>query len=278
MSALATGLAGFAVHLGKRATGPWVEITLFPALWASAWGFMSQVSPVGQLVTWSPVLGLGPYSWIRGILGQWGIDWITAAWAVVLSEVVGDWLVGSAGSDDASDSTATLIDYEHPLIPHEGGNGAVDKSSGARSRSLLSLSSILLLLMIPTYFTTHLPTAIVSDTVTPFSVACALPDPRTAKHNQLGLEDYIRATQQVQGQANIVFWPESAVRFANPDERDVAFAKIQNVTNGNKFIGVSFQEFVPALGKDRNGFVLIQRTGPPVFEYYKRNLVPSMFS
>ena len=131
--------------------------------------------------------------------------------------------------------------------------------------------------MIPTYFTTHLPSAIASDTVTPFSVACALPDPRAAKHNHLGIEDYILATQQVQGQANVVFWPESAVRFANPDERDAAFARIQNVTNGNKFIGVSFQEFVPALGKDRNGFALIQRTGPPIFEYYKRNLVPSMF-
>ncbi|KAI0088803.1 hypothetical protein BDY19DRAFT_1071077 [Irpex rosettiformis] len=276
VSAFAVVVAGAAVHASKYTNSPWAQITLFPALWASAWGFMSRVSPVGQLVTWSPVLGLGPYGWIRGFLGQWGVDWITAAWAVVLSEVLGDWLVGD------SDNQMNLIDHvDHErLIDHENEHvdylhtPSVAQLPVARSRSLLSLFLLLLLSMVPTYFTSYLPTSTHSDDVTPFGVACAMPDPKATEHGRLDIEDYITATKQIQSQANIVFWPESAVRFESPDEREKAFARIQNVTDGNKFIGVSFEEYVPAQGKRRNGFALIQRTGPPVFEYYKRNLVP----
>ncbi|KAI0776360.1 hypothetical protein BC629DRAFT_1525791 [Irpex lacteus] len=273
VSVSATAVIGVATRLSKPINNTWAQVTLFPALWASAWGFMSRASPVGQLVTWSPVLGLGPYGWIRGTLGQWGVDWITAAWAVVLSEVLGDWLVG------ASEDTTSLIDYEPPLIDHENGHNATTDGSRtnrplARSKSLVSLFGLLMLLMTPTYFTSHLPVPLNSENTTPFSVACALPDPKAVSHNHPGLEDYILATKQLQSQANIVFWPESAVRFDNPEQRAAAFAQIQNITNGGKFIGVSFEEYVPEENQRRNGFALIQRTGQPVFEYYKRNLVP----
>jgi hypothetical protein len=66
ISLLTSGVAVFLVFLGcvlGRSSGtPWTRLTVFPALWASGWGCMASVSPVGQLVTWSPVLGLGLYA------------------------------------------------------------------------------------------------------------------------------------------------------------------------------------------------------------------------
>ncbi|KAI0691852.1 hypothetical protein BC835DRAFT_1278780 [Cytidiella melzeri] len=277
-SSVAVAIIYASVHLSKPFGSAWSQITLFPALWASTWGFVSQVSPVGQLVTWSPVLGLGPYSWTRQILGQWGVDWIAAAWAVIASEVLGDWLIGASAGQES------LIDMEGPLIDHEenASYGAVARPQTnsatpryhSRSITLSSLFTILVLIMIPTYFTPSLPAPRNADNSTPLSVACALPDPRFLKHNNPTFEDYLMATKQLQDQANMIFWPESAVKFETPDDRTAAFAKIQDATQGGKLIGVSFEEFVSNEGKHRNGFALLGPSGPPVLEYYKRNLVP----
>ncbi|KAI0341492.1 hypothetical protein BDW22DRAFT_1359076 [Trametopsis cervina] len=278
-SSFAVGVVFFSVRAGRLSTSQWAQLTVFPALWASAWGFTSHVSPVGQLVTWSPVLGLGPYEWTRQVMGQWAIDWIAAAWAVVASEVLGNMVVGGSGAQAATiDDVEPLIDHDdthdHRDYPHSLSKPSPTALS--RSRSLASLTVLLLLLMVPTYFTASLPAPLNSEHTTPFGVACALPDPHSARDGKLTLRHYINATQVLQNKANIVLWPESAVRFDSSKERDAAFALIQNLTHaGNKYIGVSFEEFVPQEGKYRNGFVLLPGlTGPPVFEYYKRNLVP----
>lgn len=288
-SSFAVAISFASVRISRSLDTPWAKLTVFPALWASGWGFMSKVSPVGQLVTWSPVLGLGPYGWLRPEVGQWAIDWITAAWAVVASEVVGDYIAGSSGHE------ISLVDVEAPLIDHDDvphNDSVTPKSrqhpsslSSSRSLSLGMLLTVLLALMIPSYFSSYLPTPLNAIDETSFGVACALPDPATAK--QPGhiptLQDYIYETKLLQNQANVIFWPEGAVRFDSPDERAEAFAAVREVMNNGKYVGISFDEFVPAArrgesGHRRNSFALIGKTGLPVLEYDKRNLVPSMYS
>jgi predicted amidohydrolase len=260
----------------------WAQFTLFPTLWASVWGCMSRVSPVGQLVAWSPVLGLGPYEWTRQVVGQWGIDWITAAWAVVVAEVLGDWLVGASDDEDSLLSAEPrLIDYDnghaHNSIAHPTNTSSNTHRRLSRSNAILCLSTLLVLLMAPAYFLPYLPAPLNSDETTPYSVGCAFPDPRAVKDGNPNINDYVRSTRQLQNEANIIIWPESAVRFDTPDARTKAFTEIQNTTSAGKYIGISFEEYVPRDGKHRNGFALIEsgKIGPPVFEYYKRNLVPS---
>ena len=95
------------------------------------------------------------------------------------------------------------------------------------------------------------------------------------------LEDYIQETKILQSQAQVVFWPESAVRFESSAERAEAFVKVQENLHNQKYVGISFEEFVEGErkgdpGRRLNRFALLGKTGPPVLEYDKRNLVPSM--
>ena len=285
-SAFAVALVFLGYTLGRLRGTHWSRLTVFPALWASGWGSMSSVSPLGQLITWSPVHGLGPYEWIRPIFGQWGIDWVAAAWAVVLSEVLGDWIVGKP---DADSDTDALTDNA-PLLQDDSGvplYGAVSApkpatsqipQSLARSRSIVVLTGLLTVLMIPTYTMSTLPLPVTPSLhTTPISVACALPGLRKSGDNPT-LNDFIEATSQLQSQNTIILWPENAVRFERPAEKEEAFAWIQNRSAGNKYIGVSFEEYVPSedkesKGKRYNSFALLSHS-EVLFEYRKRNLVP----
>lgn len=285
ISSFAIGVVIASGHLTRYTNSSWSQVTLFPALWASAWGFLSKVSPTGQLSTWSPVLGLGPYSWLRPITGQWGVDWVTAAWAVVASEALGDWLMGASERDHPLvDAQPTLIDhqdvqhYDSIARPTSG----IKPSSTlplARSRSLLVLSGLLLALMLPAYFAPYLPAPLYADNTTPFGVSCALPVAKATSSGHPSLEDYIGETKRLQSSSNVILWPEGAVHFDSEDEKTQAFSQIQDALNGNKYAAISFEEFVPESGAHRatrrNGIALIQRLGSPVLQYYKRNLVPS---
>ena len=85
------------------------------------------------------MLGLGPYAWLRSYAGQWGIDWVTAAWAVVFSEVLGDWVMGAPDSDEEE----PLLGGEHPQ--YGSLTRAVTEQSAAyrsRSRSLRNFQAI----------------------------------------------------------------------------------------------------------------------------------------
>ena len=285
-SAFAVSLVFLGIKFGSSGNTHWSKLTVFPALWASGWAFMSQVTGVGQLATWSPVVGQGPYEWSRQVFGQWGIDWITAAWAVVISEVLGDWLVGAPDHDEDA-----LVDTE-PLLgdhaPPQYGSAAQPTAkqtpaSLSRSRSLLVLTGALVLLMVPSYLYPETPLPRVpGDDITTLKVACALPISRTGNPT---LAEFIHETRTVQGAADVILWPESAVRFESPEDRDATFAKIQNGSGAsNKYIGVSFEEYVPAerrgeRGHSYNGFALLPTPeGPPVINYYKRNLVPGMLT
>ena len=80
-----------------------------------------------------------------------------------------------------------------------------------------------------------------------------------------------------------MLWPEGAVHFESPDERDKAISKVRQMIKG-PYVGISFVENAPSgwqghshTDKKRIGLVLVGPDGP-VFEYYKRNLVPGEIS
>ncbi len=290
-SSLAFGVVFATSYAVRSIHNPWAKLTLLPAVWASAWGFVSYVSPVGQLVTWSPVLGLGPYLWVRQVAGQWGIDWIAAAWAVVLSEIVGSWVVGH------DDQEGLLVDTEPLLIDHgqiptyhsiettqRDSQPQTKSKSSASSRDLLILTIGLLLLILPSYgMAPYLPLPINSPATATVNVACALPGPPQRGHGNPSLKDYMSETLKLQSFADIILWPESALRFNSPEERESAFEEIQKGLQGKRYVGIGFENHATSergdgQGKGYNVFALIQNTGPPILEYYKRMLVPSTSS
>ncbi|KAI0080344.1 hypothetical protein K474DRAFT_1558274, partial [Panus rudis PR-1116 ss-1] len=287
-SAISSTLIIASSYAARLANTPWTRLTVFPALWATGWGFLSYISPVGQLATWSPVVGLGPYWWIRQYFGQWGVDWITAAWASILSLVVGDWLMGV---QDEAASEQPLIQPIVLIDEPEDANETVSHSPRAASiraenYSKLGLFCGLIFLMIPGYVISDIPLPAYSDETTPYVVGCALPVPRNNKGriSEPTLKDYLYESRTLQASADIVLWPESAVKFDSPAEKEDAFKLIQLPGNLNegKYWGISFEEYIPAnstrgmyaRGVRRNGFALLGSSGPPVFEYYKRKLVP----
>ncbi|THH33495.1 hypothetical protein EUX98_g688 [Antrodiella citrinella] len=281
-------IALFVSHYATRAVNsPWSRITIFPAIWATTWGFMSRVSPLGHLANWSPVLGVGAYGWTREVFGQWGIDWVTAAWAVVFSEILGDWLVAVDQQELESHAQDLLLEVPDEDLP--SGNtrdipNGTPKNFLSRSHSLWSLAVILILLAIPSYVLPSSPLPPQSSDTTSFTVGCALPASRTTGkiRGNPTLQDYIHETQTLTSAAPIVLWPEGAVRFASPEEKQAAFDRIQQALGRDRYVGVSFIDYTPArreYGLDypamtRNGFALLAYKGPPVMEYYKRNLVP----
>ena len=132
--------------------------------------------------------------------------------------------------------------------------------------------------MLPSYALFELPLPVNSPHTTHFSVGCALPlfDSRGHRIGMPKLDDYLLETQRLQSQVNVVLWPETAVHFDSSAEKGEAFSKIQEVMDQHKYVGVTFEEYSPSSpnGNSRNGFALIGSKGGPIFEYYKRKLVP----
>ncbi|KAF8140439.1 hypothetical protein EV363DRAFT_349046 [Boletus edulis] len=252
-------IAGLSIYLDIRLKGrlpnDWAQLTFFPVLWAACWNFTSHVSPVGRLLNWWPSPVPSSYSWMLPLAGPTGIDWVVGAWAVVCAELFAQWLMGSS-------------EYE-PL--DVVGNRSLLSS---RSKALLSLVTMLLVLTFPSTVTNNsLPRAdVVSHT--PLTVGCALPNPLDGSHPTL--EDFISETRKM-NTANVILWPESAVLFNSKKEREAAFDKIRELPL-SAIIGVAFDEYVagdPA--HTRNGFALVhssQKPGDEAIQYYKRNLVP----
>ncbi|TDL28221.1 hypothetical protein BD410DRAFT_713382 [Rickenella mellea] len=222
----------------------WAHLLLFPAIWASSIHFIAQHNPVGELITWTPVLGVDAYRWIRPFLGPIGINWIVAAWAAVVAQIAVD-----------------------------------DQESGSNRNSkklqVWSLAVFLLLMALPSWFSSTLPLPVDSPSTTPYTFGCALP-PSDVKNPTF--DDYVAATAQIVNQAQIVLWPEGAVQFESAEAKRVAAEKIKDRAAG-AYIAVSFEEYLPRenhtrSGLRRNGVMLINQRHGVVFEYYKRNLVP----
>ncbi len=280
ISSLASATAFFIVILSDRFSlrldNPWAKITLFPAFWATAWQGISRLSPVGHLVTWSPVTGIASYEWTRPWFGAWGINWLVGAWAILIAEVVGAWFIGPR------DQIAPL----GPLIPSLVSNGEPQPrrpTTFPGPRHKLLLGTALLILITPSFV---LPTVLAlpwSTSSTPLPVGCVLPHPSSLGDgsSRSPLDSFIAESKQHNG-ARILLWPEGALRFETVSQREEAIKRVQNEIKG-PLVGVTFTEPVPPSaewshareGKWRNGLVLVGPDGP-VAEYYKRNLVPSM--
>ena len=256
----------FTVYLDVKLCGhmrtPWAEIALFPALWATLWTGIARVNPIGRLLMWSPVQGFGSYEWLSPITGRSGIDWAVAACAVIFSQIIGAWLMGP---------NVQIIEYESPSISRHHG-----------SRRVWVMSAIMVALTIPSFLITSAPLPPSSADTTPLKVGCVLPSSIYDKHHDSPLEDFIAASAQMTS-AKILIWPESAVFFANPKERDAAFDEVRQRVPGPA-VGISFEEYLPAklggrVGMKRNGFALLApnnaKGSPVTLTYYKRHLVPS---
>ncbi|KAG7444571.1 uncharacterized protein BT62DRAFT_900083 [Guyanagaster necrorhizus] len=264
-------LATLYIHtkLRSRLLSAWSQIMLFPALWAAVWWGVSSVSPIGRLTSWTPVVDTMGYSWMLKWLGPAMDDWITAAWAVVISEIAGAWLMSSES-----------LEEEEPLL---GNRGPGSKNEAAATsmpswRCVLYLSTLLAVLTIPSFIVSDIALPVYSSDTTPFSVGCILPKRRD---RQLRFEDYLQETKKLDGQAQVLLWPEGAVTFRDESQRAAALAEVQKTIRGS-FVGVSFEESVKdssdAAGRSllrRNGMAVVSnKSSSPHLEYYKRHLVP----
>ena len=298
ISAVTTIIAAAAVacgyYLERTLDRSWAQTTVFPAIWATAWAIVEYSSPIGQLATWSPIVQVGGYAWLRQIGGQVAINWVVAAWAVVFADAAGKWIVGSSDEEDAALHVPSLVSRANGSVPALAVTPATPDTSHPTIRtarepsrspsSTILLTGLLLVLAAPSYFISDLPTHVAAPDVTPFSVACALPFPmRNGRPlGPPGLDDYIAESRTLQSSANVVLWPESAVHFQSRNEREDAFNKTRQHMNRGVYYGIGFDEVVQEdsedgvwkVGMRRNGLVLLSSEGV-VFEYYKRHLVPS---
>ncbi|KIJ54645.1 hypothetical protein M422DRAFT_153109 [Sphaerobolus stellatus SS14] len=232
----------------------------FPILWTAVWLLVSRVSPVGRLITWTPLVGIDSYRWLRSVLGFSGIDWIVAMWANVAAETLEGFL------SDYNTEEILIEDLTEP--PKE-----------QRNTPRLSPSiAMLLILSLPSFFIrpSNLPLPVLSSDTTPLSVACILPPPSTSGSQ---LERFMDETKHYTSMAKILLWPEGAVTFESEKEKNEAFDLVLNITSTSKtWVGVSFEERLPPNGDRRdglrrNGLALIGRDGVQL-TYYKRKLVP----
>lgn len=259
-------------RLSQRFSTPWARVTFFPAVWATVWQIVSHASPVGHLVTWSPVAGAG-YEWMRPLFGTWGINWLVGAYAIVIAEIVGAWFIGPVEE----------FEPHGPLLPDIDLNGEPQPVAPAtlQTHHRLLFTAALLALAIPSFFSSALPILPWSESSTPLTVGCVLPHLSLPGDGTSPLDRFIAESKQHTG-TRILLWPEGALRFETSIQREEALTRVQNEIKG-PLVGVTFTEPVPREagwehareGKWRNGLVLVGPDGP-VAEFYKRNLVPSM--
>ena len=258
-------------YLSPRVNNPWAKLALFPAFWATAWQVISHASPVGHLVTWSPVTGIASYEWTRPFFGVWGMNWIVGAWAIAIAELVGGWFIGPRDEFDPPGPLVSLVTNGEP----EPGR----PTTFPGHRHILLLGTALLVLTTPSFFLPTIPTLPWSNASTPLPIGCVLPHPSSPGDGSTPLDRFIAESRQHNG-ARILLWPEGALRFETISQREEAIQRVQKEVKG-PLVGVTFTEPVPPSaewshsreGKWRNGLVLVGPDGP-VAEFYKRNLVP----
>lgn len=251
--------------ISTRLASPLSQATIFPAVWATLWCTISYISPVGHLSTWSVADNADAYGWIAPYLGPAAKDWIVGAWAIVVSQTVGRWYIGSEDED--------LLD-----VHANQRNARHNNSAGTKV-----IAFFLVFLTIPSFIFPNLPLPISAiDKSTPLTVGCVLPTFQRYNNHVLTLDDYIRESDKLRSfGARIILWPEGAVVFHSDTERQDAFKEITERITG-PYIGVSFEETIgdPAdptgrKSSTRTGLaILSHRSAEPHQIYYKRHLVP----
>ncbi|KAJ7161334.1 hypothetical protein C8R43DRAFT_1063407 [Mycena crocata] len=239
------------------------QALFFPAIWTTLWAATSHL-PLGRLTSWTPVVGTDSYSWMAPLVSYAGIDWVVAAWAVVISQVIGSWYMG-----DSEDGILTTEDTGHV--------------SNSSKTGILAI--FLVALTIPSFIISGTPIPVHPHTTfTAFGVGCALPPFSRYKDTSPTLHDYIEESKKL-SDAKVILWPEGAVSFHNTSDRDAAFKHIQHSIGGGHIGGsihwaISFNEDSTDPSDD-SGSTSLSRTGVAILSnssanvvYYKRNLVP----
>ncbi|KAH9846863.1 hypothetical protein C2E23DRAFT_890544 [Lenzites betulinus] len=284
-SSIAAGSLAVGYYTERASQTQWTRTALFPATWATTWAAVEHLSPIGQLATWSPVVNLGGYSWLRQVGGQVAINWVVAAWAVIIADVAGAWMMGPNPNGEVGDgfegeNGGSLVDdgriRDRPIPPTR-------PAVSPRTRRTLVMTGFLLALAVPSYVISERPPPVSAPDVTPLGVACAMPYPQRNGEatGPPSLKDYVAESRTLQSQAKVILWPESAVHFNLPGERKEAFEKIRPQIANGTYYGIGFEELVHPdsaddvwkVGMRRNGLVLLGWEGV-VYEYYKRHLVP----
>ncbi|KAG8747219.1 hypothetical protein FRC10_001835 [Ceratobasidium sp. 414] len=261
-------------------------LLLFPALWATTWSLFVYLSPLGRLGSWTPMIGVDTYSWTAPIFGQAGIDYITALWAVVVAEYVGQWAMGSEAHEQLPVEAAPNVDFFAPIeheteVPNaDGQHGYQDAGIQRRNPTPILLGG-LLLAMIPSHWMPTLPLPAHSSNITELTVGCIHPyiDAPGAVPT---LDNYIAETVTQATRAKLLLWPEAAVRFSSEKERADAFTRIANVSYlRNTWIAVGYEQSFSESSetshaqrvRGHNGLVIFGPKVEPV-KYIKRKLVP----
>ncbi|KAG2023018.1 hypothetical protein CC2G_000723 [Coprinopsis cinerea AmutBmut pab1-1] len=263
-SALVVGSLFVDWQVSRKYPGTALAIFFFPALWATLWRTITYTSPVGNILSWSRPRILEGYQWLIPLVGPASQDWITAAWAVVLSLAFQSWYMGPPPTDD-----------DELLEP-------VTLAERRTHTSPSFLGASLLALLVPSFFVNQLPLPVADvDHATPFGVGCILPTFDRYKRHVPTLTDYINESKKLQNSARLLLWPEGAVSFASDEERNKAFEYVRGNITGS-YVGVSFNQ-VAADPNDPSGRKGYERTGiavvgkdseEPYLLYYKRHLVP----
>lgn len=243
-----------------RMTGSRWHVFMFPTLWSITWLGISHISPIGRLVTWTPLLGVEPYQWILRFSGLSGLDWITAAWASVAAEELEHII-------DFSAKHLPLVEIDH----HE-----VSRPAKRVPNHVGPLTVLLIALIGPSFIVNPLPLPPFSPSTTRLEVACILPQ----RSESSQLDRFFKETVRYGSSAKILLWPEAAVTFETQAEKEDALSRAQKITaQYHVWIALSFQERVSGSGSERdglyrNGMALVGKNGLEM-SYYKRRLVPS---
>ncbi|KAL5494983.1 hypothetical protein ACEPAI_445 [Sanghuangporus weigelae] len=242
----------------------WSQFILFPTVWSTVLLIAASSSPLGYLAIWNPVVGVGGYSWTRPILGPTGIDWVVAAWAVVLSELMAAWIMASSDQDE-DDSESSLISTSDEEINRP--------KKTNRNPWLLCTVVLLCIGTAPSYLQKKIPTPVNSESTVPLPVACALPYIGN-KTRLPSFDEFLQESTTLTSLAKVVLWPEGAVFFDSDQMKNEAIEKVAKSAGGS-VVGVSFVDHMDERQSDklRNGFMLIDKDGV-VLEYFKRHLVP----
>ncbi|KAL1749017.1 lnt, apolipo protein N-acyltransferase [Schizophyllum fasciatum] len=231
------------IYICSRGSTTLGRFTLLPAVWSTVIYALSSVSPLGRLALPAPTAPAQAYAWLEPLFGPAGIDILAAAWAAVIAEFGGIWYMG-------------------------------EKSR----RPAVIAGTILLILAVPSFFSTDLPFPLISPDTTPISVGCALPSHRRYSHpGRPTFDDFVAETRKLVPRTDVLLWPESAVIFDSVEHRNAKLQEVRAAAQGT-YVGVGFLEsFRGEDGRDhtRNGFALVSaHSTEPDLLYFKRNLVP----
>jgi hypothetical protein len=255
-------------HVTRRYPLSSTSLFWFPAMWATTWRLVAYGSPVGNLLTWYRPTVVEGYRWLVPLFGPGSQDWITAAWAVVLSQTFQFWFMGPEVLEDDQDE------------PQETSVRRVTRKRSFPAAPVLGFA--LAALLIPSFVGSHLPRPVadIEDT-TPISVGCILPAYQRYKHHKPTLDDYINETKKYRAMSRFLLWPEGAVLFDSEEHREEVFHRIRKEVPG-VYIGVSFEQW----SKDPNGSsdtkghlrtglaVLSHESNDTYLTYWKQHLVP----